>query len=176
MIQRSSHMNLLPAFKAPPWLLSCAAGAGLTVSSSEQYRTRARLRCLGWQWAMVITDLLDFAISELDHFGADRFNHLVKTRTSAVEDRFRHAATRITGHHLQITTAVGHRRETGLVMALNLVAALEADASCIDYHRIAMEARHHRFQVVAIEGVEVALNQFFFESHFAHLHFAVWFC
>src|SRR6516225_4445573 len=106
---------------------------------------------------MVVANLLDLAVGKFDHFGADRFNYFVEARTSAVEDRFRHAVTRIACQHLQVTTAVRHRRKTGLVMTLNLVAALEASSGRVDYRRMAVEAGHHRFQVMAIECIEVTL-------------------
>jgi hypothetical protein len=82
---------------------------------------------------------------------------------------------RIAGHHPQVTAAIGHGSEPGLVMPLDLVTAFEPDSSCVDYYRMSMEARQYSFKVVPVERIEVALNQFFFGSHLFNPRFADYF-
>ena len=50
-------------------------------------------------------------------------------------------------------------------MAPNFFASLEPCAGGIYPHRILMKAGQHSFNVVAVEGVKVALNQFFLGGH-----------
>ncbi|HEV7988058.1 MAG TPA: hypothetical protein VGP23_06205 [Candidatus Binataceae bacterium] len=48
------------------------------------------LRGLGRQWAMIIADLLDFALYDLNHLGADRLDYSSASRPGAMEKRFGH--------------------------------------------------------------------------------------
>jgi hypothetical protein len=60
----------------------------------------------------------------------------------------------------EIAAAIRNQGESGFIVSPNLFAALEPCAGGIYHHRIPVKAGHHSFNVVAVEGVKVALNQF----------------
>jgi hypothetical protein len=65
----------------------------------------------------------------------------------------------------EIAAAIRNQGESGFIVSPNLFAALEPCAGGIYHHRIPVKAGHHSFNVVAVEGVKVALNQFFLGGH-----------
>src|SRR6266851_188015 len=117
------------------------------------------------QWTMVVAQLLDFAVHDFEHLGAERLVNLVKARPRAMEERLRDATPVVAGAYAQIAAAVGKQRETGLVMAPHLVASLVTHSSTIDDERRLVEAFHHALDIMAVEGVEVAPDQLFFLGH-----------
>src|SRR5690348_4271581 len=114
---------------------------------------------------MVVAQLLDFAVHDFKHLGVDRLVNLVEARPRAMEERLRNAPPVVAGAYAQIAAAVGKQREAGLVMAPHLVASLVTHSRTVDDDRRLVEAFHHAFDIMAVEGVEVAPDQLLFGRH-----------
>ena len=70
---------------------------------------------------MIIADLLDFAIHDLNHLGADRLDNSSASRPGATEERFGHSPAGISGEQPQIAAAIRHERELGLILPSDFV-------------------------------------------------------
>src|SRR5438445_12551648 len=125
----------------------------------------AALGGLGRQRTMVVADFLDLTVDDFEDLRAERLDHLPETLAGTVEERFGDAMAAVAGRHSQVAASVRKEREAGLVMPLHIFATFVTGAGAVDNCGMRMEAIHHAFEVVAIESVEVAHDQFFFERH-----------
>ena len=123
----------------------------------------ARLR---WGGLMIVADLFDLAVRDLHYFRPQRFNDFAELRTRAAKERFGNSATAIARAQAQIAVAVGKLIEAGLVMAADHIATFPTLAGWIDDHGMLVKARHHGLDIVLVERVKIALDEFFFPGVF----------
>src|SRR5437773_2692407 len=107
---------------------------------------------------MVVADLLDLAFNDFHHLGAHRLDYFAEARPRPMEERLGDAASIVARAHAQVAPAVGEQRKAGLVVAPHFVASFDSLPVRIDEHRMLMEAGHHTFDVMAVEGVEISMD------------------
>ena len=115
---------------------------------------------------MIVADLLDLAVRDLHYFRPQRLNDFAELRTRAAKERFGNAATAIARAQAQIAVAVGKQIEAGFVMAADHIATFPTLAGWIDDYGMLVKARHHGLDIVLVERVKIALDQFFFPGVF----------
>src|SRR5712672_2295743 len=133
-----------------------------TIASADALLVR--LSCGG---LMIVADLLDLAVRDFHYFRAQRLHDSSSTR--AAKTRFGNSATGVARAQTQLAAAVGKKIEAGFVVATDYVATFPTLPGWIDDHRMLVKACHHALDIVLVERVKIALNQFFFDSHMACL-------
>src|SRR6266404_3302646 len=118
---------------------------------------------------MVVANLLDLAIDDVHHLGADALNDLAGALSGSIEIRLGHGVTGVAGRTAQVATAVRHRRECRLIVAPYRIASFEAFTFRILDTGVFVETGHHGLNVVPIESLEVTLDELLFGSHCENL-------
>ena len=113
---------------------------------------------------MVIADLLDPLVGELEHFGAERLDHGSAAIERAVEQGLGHASTVVANERAEVASTVVRHRELEPIQPTDGVDTLVPPALTIDHDWVRVKTCHHRFEVVAVEGVEVASDDVLFAS------------
>jgi len=86
-----------------------------------------------------------------------------------MEERFGHGPARISSEEPQIAAAIWHERELALIPPSDFVPSFVALTVSSHHRRVPVKARHYSLDVVAIEGIEITLDQFFLGRHFPGL-------
>jgi len=115
---------------------------------------------------MIVADLLDLAVRDFHYFGPQRLHDFPVLRTRAAKERFGNSATAVARAQPQIATAVGKSIKADLVMAPDHIATFQTISGWVDDHGMLVKARHHGLDIVLVERVEIALDEFFFPGVF----------
>src|SRR5438128_7459 len=113
---------------------------------------------------MIIADLLDLAVHDLHYFRTDRLD-LTTLGPRPGEEGLRDSVAVVARADAQRAMSVGKRGKLGLVGTPHLGTTSTALAIRADQDRLVVIAGHHPFDIVAVEGVKVALNELFLGRH-----------
>src|SRR6266851_9366598 len=118
---------------------------------------------------MIVADLLDLAVRDFHYFRAQRLHDFPGLSTRAANSRFGNSAPAVARAQPQIAAAVGKQIKAGFVMAPDYISTFQTLPAWVDDYGMLVKACHHALDIVLVERIKIALNQFFFSGHVSHL-------